>query len=267
MRIFYSGAEIEELTSPVVTVGSFDGVHTGHRAIIDTLKQCAEERGVKSVIVTLWPHPRVVLEGGISDFSLLNSMREKKYLLDKAGVDRLVILEFSKKTSELSGEEFIHNFLLGRLNAGCMVVGYNHHFGSGRECDKLSLEAQSEKLGFDVIKVDKFGDDDTKISSTSIRDLLKNGDIESANVMLGYPYMFLCPVNASGVFQSEESLKLIPGAGTYRGEMSASYIKPDSPRCEIKIEINEEGKMQIISKLNPAFIDNNLSQINFLGKI
>ncbi|MBQ7517982.1 MAG: FAD synthetase family protein, partial [Bacteroidales bacterium] len=179
----------------VVATGFFDGVHLGHRFLIDRLIGEAHRRGTQSLIVTFWPHPRNVLQNEARDFRLLSSMQEKKALLMEMGVDRVEVLEFSRAFSSLTMREYIRQVLIGRFGAKCLVLGYDNRMGCDcHNTDELADIAREE--GLDVVRVGvvKSGrlerrDANTgSISSTRIRNALAEGRVEDAASMLGRPY-------------------------------------------------------------------------------
>jgi FAD synthase len=205
MRIFRDMTALPPLHRPVVTVGSFDGVHRGHLFLLDVLRARAAMHGGRSVVVTFDHHPRRVLGSGEGMIELTSSA-EKAALLDAAGVDNLIVMPFTAGVAELSAEEFVRDFLVGRLGVHELVVGYNHRLGRDREGDAAILETLGEKYGFSVFKAPKFEgvppkninfSEDTplkiggasqkseKISSTTIREAISRGDLATAERLLG----------------------------------------------------------------------------------
>ncbi len=217
----------------VVATGFFDGVHLGHRFLIDRLIGEAHRRGTQSLIVTFWPHPRNVLQNEARDFRLLSSMQEKKALLMEMGVDRVEVLEFSRAFSSLTMREYIRQVLIGRFGAKCLVLGYDNRMGCDcHNTDELADIAREE--GLDVVRVGvvKSGrlerrDANTgSISSTRIRNALAEGRVEDAASMLGRPYSLHGVVVAgnrlgrtigfpTANMQLYEPLKVIPAPGVY----------------------------------------------------
>ncbi len=176
------------IANPVATIGIFDGVHQAHRAIIDKLKEAARKVNGESVIVTLWPHPRLVLNNEKGSLKLINTLEEKIALLESTGIDNLIILSFSKSFALTSFEDFVHDILYDRLNIRHLVVGYNHHFGKNREGNFARLKELSERLGFDIEQLDPVMYGLERVSSSVIRKLLLEGSIEKANQFLGYEF-------------------------------------------------------------------------------
>ena len=213
-------------SNTVVTIGIFDGVHLGHDFILCSLCQTASKRNGSSVVVTLWPHPRAVLNDNTNRFRLLNTLEEKISLLEKYGIDHMVILRFSKEFSMLSSEDFVRQVLVERIAISHLLVGYNHRFGKDREGDYSKLAAYAGKYSFSIERLSPFGDGREKISSSGIRELLMRGDIIQANRYLGYRYFITGKVTGghkvgrligfpTANIQISEELKLIPSDGVY----------------------------------------------------
>ncbi|MDR2882793.1 MAG: FAD synthase [Alistipes sp.] len=191
MRVFDDMAALPVFRRPVVTVGSFDGVHRGHRFLLDILRRRAADCGGESVVVTFGDHPRRVLDTG-ADLRVLTPTAEKAELLSAAGVDNLVVMPFDESVARLSAGEFVRDFLVARLGVHELVVGYNHRLGCGREGDAEVLSGLGERYGFRVFRAPKFepgcdrsGDHDERISSTAIRNAISRGDTATAERMLG----------------------------------------------------------------------------------
>lgn len=210
----------------VVTTGFFDGVHLGHRKVIETLVQIANQRGTESVVVTFWPHPRTVLQDGARELRLLSTLEEKKERLLSYGVDRVEVVDFTREFSQLSTIDYLKDYLVGKLGAEAIVLGYDNRIGS----DTLSV-AETEKcareLGMEVVKpIPVSSLDGPEISSTRIRTALNSGEVENASAMLGYDYSLhgvVVPGNRIGRtlgfptanIQLYYPLKLVPGNGVY----------------------------------------------------
>ena len=221
----------------VVTIGSYDGVHYGHRKILEFLSQKGIEYGCKTAVLTLDPHPRKVLNLDLDKLNLLTSLKEKSYLLDKCGLSYLYIAEFTKEFRELSGEQYIKQYLVDRLKAKAVIIGYDHHFGKDRKNGYEVLVEMGAKYGFDVFEIPEQDIDSSNISSTTIRNLLNNGEIEKANKYLSEPYMFMGKIDANGKLIVEENLKLIPPQGLYATE---TEVDGHSIRTDISISKNKE---------------------------
>jgi len=176
------------IRKPVATIGIFDGVHSGHRYILEKLKEQAREHGGESVVVTLWPHPRIVLNKDVQEFKLLHSREEKIRELSKNGVDHLVIIPFDKAIASLTACEFTQQYLVNLLGVDVLLIGYDNRFGQDRQGDPDGLALCAEKNEFRIEKIPEYSPFDGKVSSTTIRELISKGDIEMAQKLLGYPY-------------------------------------------------------------------------------
>ena len=176
------------IQNPVITIGVFDGVHQGHQSILERIKEIANEKDGESVILTLWPHPRIVLNKDIDSLRLLNNIEEKKYLLSKTGIDHLIVIPFTKEFSELSAYDFIEKYLAKKINVKHLVVGYNHLFGKDRKAGFDFLTDCAKKFGFSIEKLDAKLVNNDKVSSTKIRKFLDSGHLDLANNYLGYEY-------------------------------------------------------------------------------
>ncbi len=177
-------------TASAVTVGSYDGVHRGHRIIIARMVAIAKARSLRSVVVTFEPHPRMVLKGEVSGpLGLLTTLDEKIALLAGEGVDLLFVVRFTPDFASRSSDDFIRNVLVGLLGAKSIVMGYDHAFGRDRSGSGQTLATLGRELGFDVEVVEEVMIGNEHFSSTRIRVLLERGKIEEANAFLGSPYM------------------------------------------------------------------------------
>lgn len=210
----------------VIATGFFDGVHLGHRAVISALCRVACERGEESMVVTFWPHPRNVLQQDAEGLRLLTSLDEKKEILHGLGVDRIEVLAFTKEFSRLSAEEFIRDYIVGRFGGTTLILGYDHRLGGGPPMSREELENLARRLGLETYRMGEEDFDGIPISSTVIRNMLKAGEIEKANDMLGYRYGLHGVVVSGNKLGREigfptanmelyEPLKLLPEDGAY----------------------------------------------------
>jgi len=243
------------LQKSVVTTGSFDGVHVGHRTIINRLRTIAHEIDGSSVLVTFYPHPRKILYPNTlgKDLQMINTQREKIYLLEKAGLDHLVIIPFSLEFSQTTSVDFIRKILVGKLHASCIVVGFNHHFGHNREGDYEYLHELGKYYNFSVEEIPEQDIHNEFVSSTKIRKAISEGNIQRANAYLDHEYFILAPVKpAKDIMQPEgfvwyevfpdEPEKQISPPGVYAG----SLLEEDR-RIKVLILIVEEGdKLRIL---------------------
>lgn len=212
--------------NPVVTIGTFDGVHLGHREVISELKRISVRSGGESVIFTFEPHPRIVIAPQEDSLRLLSTKDEKIHLIGKIGVDHLVIFPFTAEFSRLTYNEFVTNILIERMNISSLVVGYDHRFGQGRKGDFSSLELLSKSLNFKVEHLQQLLVENKVVSSTKIRMALDAGQISKANHFLGYRY----PLSGKVIkgkqlgrklgfptanIEAADRYKLVPGDGVY----------------------------------------------------
>ena len=212
--------------NPVVTIGTFDGVHLGHREVISELKRISALSGGDSVVFTFEPHPRIVIAPGEDSLRLLSTKNEKIRLMEQLGIDHLVIYPFTIEFSKLSYNEFVTNILVGKMNISSLVVGYDHRFGQGRKGDFNSLEYLSKALNFKVEQLSQLFVNSNVVSSTKIRQALGTGDIAKANNLLGYRYLLSGRVIEgkqlgrklgfpTANIETFENHKLVPGDGVY----------------------------------------------------
>ena len=187
MRIYHNIEEFEKVQNAVVTTGTFDGVHVGHLKIINRLCELANKNRGETVLLTFFPHPRMVLFSDY-DLKLINTKNEKIALLEKAGIDHLIIHPFSREFSRLSSVEFVRDILVNKIGTNCLVIGYNHHFGRNREGSFEHLKEFGPIYGFEVEEISAEDVHEVSVSSTKIRNALKKGDIKTANSYLDYDF-------------------------------------------------------------------------------
>jgi len=234
--VLHYGYNNLNLSVPVVTLGIFDGVHRGHRTLIDTLVLRAKEEGGVSVVITFSPHPRLVLEKDHLNLFFLTTMDEKIQLLQEAGVDHLIILEFSTEFSKIEACDFVKQILVDKVGTRHLIIGYNHHFGWRGKGDFNTILECSRLLNFSVEQVKGFSLYGGQISSSVIRKDLSEGKIEEANHLLGYNFSLTGTVVAgkqlgrslgfpTANIQPEDPHKLIPGNGVYAVEVHLDEIR------------------------------------------
>ncbi|MBW6502429.1 MAG: adenylyltransferase/cytidyltransferase family protein [Bacteroidales bacterium] len=228
MKIFRSFEEAGNIRNPVVTTGSFDGVHIGHKTILERLRMLAERHGGESVLITFHPHPRKVLypDSAGKDLKLISSQEEKLELLRKAGLDNIIIIEFTKDFAKTTSEEFVRDMLHGILNARVVVAGFNHHFGFNQEGDYRQLWDLRSRYGFEAEEIPEQEVQNETVSSTKIRMAISQGNIMRANAYLDHYYIIIgrpalyfydnrdMQINLCRVPLTEES-KLLPAPGIY----------------------------------------------------
>jgi riboflavin kinase/FMN adenylyltransferase len=206
--------------------GFFDGVHLGHRAVLDKLKESAQISGKRSVVFTLWPHPRTVLQQDAARFRLLNSLEEKRELILNAGIDEMQVLRFDKEFASQTTKEFLKNYLIDKYGVSSLVLGYDHRLGKDQGQTQEEIIKIANDLGLETILVDRYDKSEITVSSTKIREALLAGAIEKANSMLGYGYS-LSGVVVEGQrlgrtlgfptanMKMYEPLKVLPADGVY----------------------------------------------------
>ena len=226
MKVYTNLEDFKGVKNPVVTTGTFDGVHLGHQKIISRLKDVAREEKGETVLLTFSPHPRMVLFPDDNELKLLNTLPEKIELLDKYGVDHLIIYPFTKEFSRLTSIEFVRNILVNSIQTKRLVIGYNHHFGRNREGSFEHLKEYGPLYGFEVEEIPAKDIDHIQISSTKIRNALLEGNVELATDYLGHTYTLTGTVVTgkklgrtigypTANIQVKDQYKLIPGDGVY----------------------------------------------------
>ena len=225
MKVYHSIKDFPSNIKTIVTIGTFDGVHKGHKVILEKMNKIASQKDLQSVILTFSPHPRQVLYPENQNIRLLNTLEEKKHLLEISSLDHIIIQNFTKDFSRTKSVNFIRDYLVNRLNMKYMVIGYNHQFGKNREGDYNNLLELSSLYAFEIEKIGVQVIDDIKVSSTKIRNFLIQGNISKANNLLGYNYGFSAKVihgdklarkiNFPTANLQVCSEKLIPKCGVY----------------------------------------------------
>lgn len=225
MKIFHSINDFKSTKKTILTLGTFDGVHVGHRKILEKVTQNTENGKHESLVLTFFPHPRMVLHGQ-SEVKLLNTIDEKIDLLEKAGIQNLVIHPFDETFSKLTAEEFVKTVLVDHFNIKKIIIGHDHRFGRNRSADINDLIAFGEQYGFEVEQISVQEINDVSISSTKIRNALMEGNMALANDYLGYDYFLTGTISRgkqlgrtidfpTANLKIEENYKLIPRNGAY----------------------------------------------------
>lgn len=183
-------SDIDRVSNSVVTVGTFDGVHLGHKALIETVVRKADERKARSVVISFDPHPRDIINPGSAGIKQLTTIRERREILEEIGIDILLIIPFTRDFSLMSSEEFVKDIVFEKVGVSEFVIGYDHHFGKDRTGTIETVENLGAELGFDAFVVSKREMGNITISSTTIRkELSENGDVEQASKLLGREYL------------------------------------------------------------------------------
>jgi len=225
MKIYHGTEDFSRLDYAVVTSGTFDGVHLGHQKILSRLNEIATNQKGETVVITFWPHPRLVLKPDTS-LKLLNTFEEKAELLKAQGIQHLIRIPFTKEFSQLTSEEFIIKILVETIGTKKLVIGYDHHFGKNREGSFEQLKLNGPKYGFDVEEISRQDVDHIGVSSTKIRTALEEGDIDTATHLLGNQYSITGRVVSgdklgrllgfpTANIQVDTAFKLIPADGIY----------------------------------------------------
>ena len=286
MKIYSSIEAFTDVDRPIVTTGTFDGVHFGHRKIIKRLRQLAHNSAGETVLLTFSPHPRMVLFPDDHGLSLLNTIEEKKVLLEEAGIQHLIIHPFTKEFSRLSSINFVRDILVNQLNTHKLVIGYNHHFGRNREGSFEHLKEFAPVYGFEVEEIPAQLLDDVGVSSTKIRKALSSGAVARAAEFLGYHYSISAQVVHGNAFgrsldfptanlEPNDELKLIPQNGVYavwvvvqdvryKGMMNIG-VKPTFENQKRTLEVHILGFDQLIydSEIKVEFVQKVREEIKF----
>jgi riboflavin kinase / FMN adenylyltransferase len=231
MKVYRNSDILPQFKHAVITIGTFDGVHTGHQQIIRQLKQEAERIEGETVIITFDPHPRKIVGGSQKEIKLINSLDEKIELLALNGIDHLVIIPFTLAFSQLSAEAYICDFLISRFHPHTIIIGYDHRFGQGRLGNYQLMEAFSGKYSYELCEIPVHVLNQVSVSSTRIREAISSANILVANGLLGYPYFFegiVVQGNKLGRtigyptanLEVRDTEKLLPGNGVYAVEVA-----------------------------------------------
>ena len=244
MKVFKNFNDYSAQKPLALSLGMFDGVHLGHKCIIDELKKIGAENQLETAILTFWPHPRFVFNPN-EDLKLLNTLDEKKLLVDKYGINNLFLKEFDEEFRNLTGEEFVRQILIDKLNVKYLIIGYDHSFGKNKSGNFELLQKLSKELDFEVEQMEAINIHENNISSTKIRNALLAGNIVEANEMLGYSYSVSGKVvHGKKIGRtigyptaniSTESIKLLPKKGAYIVEV---YIKGQPYKGMLSIGTN-----------------------------
>jgi riboflavin kinase/FMN adenylyltransferase len=280
VKVYRGLEQYSTVKNAVVTTGTYDGVHLGHKTIIKHLRNIAKKNNGETVVLTFHPHPRMVLQQN-SDIKLLGTIDERIDLLEEAGVDHLIILPFTKEFSRISSLEFVRDILVNQIGTKKLVIGYDHHFGRNREGSFEHLVEFGPMYGFEVEEIPAIDIKDVNVSSTKIREALGGGDISKAKEYLGRNYSISGIVVAGNKIgrqigfptaniKVKESIKLIPEIGVYavkvkhnnenyNGMLNIGYRPTIGDHNELSIEVNlfnfkgdlydEELKIEFISKI------------------
>ena len=225
MKIFNNIATFKSTKRTFVTIGTFDGVHLGHQKVIKDVVESAQNNNAESVLLTFFPHPRMVLQKD-ADIKLINTIDERIALLEKTGLDNLIVHPFSTEFANLSAFDFVKTILVDKLHISKLIIGYDHHFGKDREGNFEKLQEFGETFDFKLKEISKHDISDFAVSSTKIRKTIEKGEIDKANNYLGYPFMLSGEVVTgknlgekigfpTANIAIKEAYKLLPKTGAY----------------------------------------------------
>lgn len=264
MKIYNHIDEFQKLKNAVVTIGTFDGVHIGHQKIIARLQEVARQTGGETVILTFFPHPRMILHPEDVNIKLITTMKEKAELLEKLGIDHLIITPFTRDFSNLSPQEYIKNILVDKIGTSQIVMGYDHRFGKDREGGLEYLQKLGPVYGYEIEEIPEQDIHDMAVSSTKIRSSLLSGDVDMASDFLGHPFHLTGKVikgdqigrqlgyPTANLF-IEETYKLIPSDGIYA-------VTVEVEGSELKVESGELNRDEF-SGVNPKSQVSNLKSL------
>lgn len=248
MKVHYAIDSLPKFRNAVVATGLFDGVHNGHKALLLAIRKIAMETGGESVLISFDPHPAIVFNpGNCNAVKFLSTTEEKISLLDEAGVDHLVIIKFSREFASLSAEDYIRDFVCGKVNAKKVLSGYNHHFGKAAQGDSLLLKSLSEKYNFDVVEIAPELVENELVSNSVIIKSLAEGNVMRVNSFLGYSYYLsgklksrVSDDNDFYAFEIEEinCHKILPAFGRYAARVTCADGRF---RCLAEITTSENG--------------------------
>ncbi len=286
MKIYHHIDEFKNVNNPIVTIGTFDGVHLGHRKIFQKMKDDADKHQGETVVITFYPHPRLVLHADSKNLKFINTQEKKVRLLEKAGINHLIIIEFTREFSRLNSANFIKEYLLEKIQTKKLIIGYDHHFGKNRLGDFSTLYDLGYKYGFEVEKIPVQNVENVAISSTKIRKALNEGKIKKANALLGYDYSITGTVVGghkigrtigfpTANIDLEDKYKLITANGVYacrieyEGKvykgMGNVGLRPTVNHSNLTIEVNifDFDKEIYGESITIYFIDRIRSEIKF----
>ena len=235
MKVHYDLKQLPKFTKGIITTGAFDGVHRGHQQIIGRMKEIARTTGGETIIITFHPHPRKITSSVPGEIKQLTCLNERILLLEKAGIDHLVVIPFDYHFSNLTAEDYVKTFLIAHFNPHTIIVGYDHRFGKGRLGNFEMLKNYGQSIGFNVEQINEQIVDGEIVSSTHIRNYLADKNIVKANQLLGYPYFFdgfVVRGNQIGRtigfptanLHINDEEKLIPANGVYAVRVSGKYF-------------------------------------------
>ena len=292
MKVYHTLENIPPINRPVLTLGTFDGVHLGHQSILNHLKKTAQRIGGETVVFTFHPHPRIALNPEHHGLELIQPLDERIKKLEAIGIDHLILCPFTKEFSQISATDFVKNILVDKLHIHTMTIGYNHHFGRNREGSMELLRKLSLVYNFTVEEIPALLESEKSVSSTKIRESVKEGDIELANRFLGSPFTFKGTVIEGDKIGTEigfptaniliDKIQLMPLKGVfavrvnlegklYEGMMNIGNRPTISNNGERRVEIhlfefsqNIYGKELVVYLIDRIREEQNFTSINAL---
>ena len=250
MKVYHSISDFQNVSRPILTTGTFDGVHFGHKIIIDRLKEIAKNQNGETVLLTFSPHPRMVLFPDDHNLQLINTLDEKIKLLEQVGIEHLIIHPFTMAFSRTTSMQFVRDIIVNELNTHKLVIGYNHHFGRNREGSFQHLKEYAPLYGFEVEEISAQLIDDVSISSTKIRNSLLSGDVSKAADYLGYNYLL-----KGQVIEGQQIGRTIGFPTANLKVLDGSKLIPKDGVYAVHVEVKRQafkGMMNIGN--NPSFI-------------
>ena len=217
MKVYHDIKDFRKIPNAIVTIGTFDGVHLGHQAVFKQMVDKARQIGGETVVITFFPHPRIVISPNDNRLRLITSQEDKIEHLRRSNIDNLIIINFTKEFSHTSSEDFIKDYVVRYIQPSILVIGYDHHFGSNRSGDFDTLSKLGMEFHFAVEKINEQDIEDITISSTKIRSALQQGDIKLANKLLGYSY------STSGIVTHGDSIGRTLGFPTANISIKPEY--------------------------------------------
>lgn len=281
MKVYNNFSDYKKVPNAIVTIGTFDGVHLGHQAILKDMVLTAKEIGGEAVVITFYPHPRQVLNIDSSNLRFINTQEEKLKHLEKIGIDNVIVVNFTKEFSRVSSESFISDYIVKHIAPIKLVIGYDHHFGKNRMGDFNLLHDMKNKYGFELQRIDAQDVENIAVSSTKIRHSLNQGDVVRANALLGYQFAYIGKVISGNKIGREigyptanlsinKEYRLIETPGVY-----ASYVDYDNKTYKSmtyiggKPTINDDKSENIevhIFDFNQDIYDKDI-KVRFVSKI
>lgn len=257
MKIYHQLSDFNKLPNAVVTIGTFDGVHYGHQKIIKRLCELAKATGGESVILTFFPHPRMIIDPENQDLKLINTINEKAEILANLGVDHLIITPFTRDFSNLTPSQYIENILVEKIGTKQIIVGYDHRFGKDRAGGMKELVDYSKIYGFSIEEIPEQDINAVAVSSTKVRNALLAGDVSLAAEYLGYYFSLNGPVikgdkigrtigfPTANIFV-EETYKLIPSDGIYAVTIEMNEVESEKLKVESR-DYDDEDKLSTLN--------------------